>query len=72
MQIGLIGLGVMGRDLSLNMADHGFSVAGYDKDPGKVKALNQESETQTIVNDALAAAPQRSGLASNTNLEEKP
>jgi phosphoglucomutase len=29
-------------------------------------------EAQTIVSDALAAAPPRSGLASNTNLEEKP
>ena len=29
-------------------------------------------EAQTIVNDALAAAPQRSGLASNTNVKEKP
>jgi phosphoglucomutase len=28
-------------------------------------------EAQTIVNDALAAAPQRSGLVSNTNLEKK-
>jgi phosphoglucomutase len=28
-------------------------------------------EAQTIVNNALAAVPQRSGLASNTNLEEK-
>jgi phosphoglucomutase len=28
-------------------------------------------ESQTIVNAALAAAPQRLGLASNTNLEEK-
>ena len=28
-------------------------------------------EAQTIVNDALAAAPQQSGLANNTNLEEK-
>ena len=28
-------------------------------------------EAQTIVNDALAAAPQWSGLASNTNLEKK-
>jgi 6-phosphogluconate dehydrogenase len=55
MQIGMIGLGVMGRNLSLNMADHGFSVAGYDKDPGKVEALNQESEAQTIVNGALEA-----------------
>ena len=55
MQIGMIGLGVMGRNLSLNMADHGFSVAGYGKDPGKVEALNQESEAQTIVNGALEA-----------------
>ena len=30
-------LGVMGRDLSMNMADHGFSVAGYDKDQAKLK-----------------------------------
>ena len=28
-------------------------------------------EAQTIVNEAMAAAPQRSGLADNTNLEEK-
>jgi phosphoglycerate dehydrogenase-like enzyme len=26
--IGLVGLGVMGRNLALNIADHGFSVAG--------------------------------------------
>ena len=31
--IGMVGLGVMGRNLVLNMADHGFFVAGYDKDP---------------------------------------
>ena len=29
-------------------------------------------EAQIIVNDALAAAPQRSAPASNTNLKEKP
>ena len=29
-QIGMIGLGVMGRNLALNMADHGFSVAVLD------------------------------------------
>ena len=45
----------MGRNLSRNMADHGFLVAGYDKDPGKVEALNQEPEAQTIVNGALEA-----------------
>ena len=28
----MVGLDVMGRNLVLNMADYGFSVAGYDKD----------------------------------------
>jgi hypothetical protein len=28
-EIGMVGLGVMGRNLALNMADHGFSVAGF-------------------------------------------
>jgi 6-phosphogluconate dehydrogenase len=39
----MIGLGVVGRNLVLNMADHGFSVAGYDKDPNQVRALQKES-----------------------------
>ncbi|MBB5397212.1 NADP-dependent phosphogluconate dehydrogenase [Mucilaginibacter sp. AK015] len=39
---GMIGLGVMGRSLLLNMADHGFAVAGHDKDAGKVDSLNTE------------------------------
>ena len=30
------------------MADHGFSVAGYDKDQAKVEALRQESEDRDI------------------------
>ncbi len=38
----MVGLGVMGRNLLLNMADHGFAVAGYDKDPAKVETLGQE------------------------------
>ena len=29
--IAMIGLGTMGRNLALNMADHGFSVAGFDR-----------------------------------------
>ena len=40
---GMIGLGVMGRSLLLNMADHGFAVAGHDKDAGKVQSLNDEA-----------------------------
>jgi len=42
--IGMVGLGVMGRNLVLNMADHGHSVAGYDKDAAKVAALRHEAE----------------------------
>ena len=47
-EIGMIGLGVMGRNLVLNMADHGFSVAGYDKDLAKVAALRKEAEERNI------------------------
>jgi 6-phosphogluconate dehydrogenase len=47
-EIGMIGLGVMGRNLLLNLGDHGFSVAGYDKDGGKVAALRQESKGRNI------------------------
>jgi len=47
-EIGMVGLGVMGRNLLLNMADHGHSVAGYDKDTAKVAALRQEAETRDI------------------------
>src|SRR5512140_2781170 len=48
LEIGMVGLGVMGRNLWLNMADHGHSVAGYDKDAAKVAALRQEAENRDI------------------------
>jgi 6-phosphogluconate dehydrogenase len=44
----MIGLGVMGRNMLLNMADHGFPVAGYDKDPAKVEALQKESAGMNV------------------------
>jgi 6-phosphogluconate dehydrogenase len=47
-ELGMIGLGVMGRNLLLNMADHGFKVAGLDKDESKVDALKQEGEAHEI------------------------
>ena len=47
-EIGLAGLGVMGRNLLLNMADHGFSVAGYDMDLAKVEAPRQESKQREV------------------------
>ena len=48
-EIGMVGLGVMGRNLLLNMADHGFSVAGYDNDPTKVEALRKEAEKEISI-----------------------
>lgn len=47
-QFGMIGLGVMGRNLVLNMADHGFSVIGYDKDRSMVARLNDEAQERQV------------------------
>jgi 6-phosphogluconate dehydrogenase len=47
-QIGMVGLGIMGRNLLLNMADHGFVVAGYDKDKEKVDSLHKEAKQQQV------------------------
>lgn len=45
---GMIGLGVMGRNFLLNVADHQFQVMGYDLDQKKVKALQNEKENEHI------------------------
>jgi 6-phosphogluconate dehydrogenase len=47
-ELGMVGLGVMGRNLVLNMADHGYAMAGYDKDQTKVEALRKESAERNI------------------------
>lgn len=44
---GVIGLGVMGRNLLYNIADNGFSTAGFDLDEEKVKEL-QEGATSNM------------------------
>ncbi len=41
---GMIGLGTMGRNLLLNMTDHGFNVAGYDKNAEQLAMLANESK----------------------------
>ncbi len=40
--IGLVGLGVMGRNFAQNLADRGYAVAGYDRDGDKTQALLSE------------------------------
>src|ERR1041385_1921001 len=46
--IGMVGLGVMGRNLLLNLADHGFRVIGLDTDPAKVDALKKEGARDSV------------------------
>ena len=41
-QFGMVGLGTMGRNFLLNVAQHGFSCAGYDLDSEKRKLLLEE------------------------------
>ncbi len=43
-QFGMIGLGVMGRNFLLNVAEHGFSGAGYDLDAEKRRLLLEDGK----------------------------
>jgi len=45
---GMIGLGTMGRNLLLNMADHGVNGAGFDKDASKGAQLEQEAKQGNV------------------------
>ncbi len=47
-QFGMIGLGTMGRNFLLNVAEHGFSCVGYDLDAEKVDLLNKEGADYTV------------------------
>ncbi|WP_321277385.1 decarboxylating NADP(+)-dependent phosphogluconate dehydrogenase [Thiomicrorhabdus indica] len=55
--IGLIGLAVMGQNLVLNMTDHGFKVAVYNRSPQKTE-------------DFLAAEPENTHLIGTYSIEE--
>ncbi len=46
---GLVGLGVMGRNLLLNMADHGFSVIAFNRSAEKIAALEAAATPGTVV-----------------------
>ena len=49
--VGMVGLGVMGKSLALNMADHGYQLAVYDIDAEKV--------SQCLIQDMSEAGEQR-------------
>jgi 6-phosphogluconate dehydrogenase len=46
---GMIGLGTMGRNLVYNMCDHGYRVAGFDKDASKVDSLGNEADGRKVL-----------------------
>lgn len=41
---GMVGLGTMGRNLLLNMADNGFAVTGYDKSEAMLQLFEKEGK----------------------------
>ena len=45
---GMIGLGTMGRNLLLNMGDHGYAGAGFDKDASKGELLEKEDKNKNL------------------------
>ncbi len=44
----MIGLGTMGRNLLLNMADNGFKVTGYDKDARMLAKLEEDGKAHQL------------------------
>jgi 6-phosphogluconate dehydrogenase len=45
-QFGMVGLGVMGQNLALNMAEHGFPVAGFDAWPEPVDKFEAKAKAE--------------------------
>ncbi len=45
-EIGLIGLGVMGQNLALNIAEHGYPVAVFNRTPARTEAFAASDEAQ--------------------------
>lgn len=59
---GMVGIGVMGSNLLLNMADHGFAVIGYDTKPEKAKDLEEAATPGTKVKGTVALKEMMDGL----------
>lgn len=64
-------------NLVLNMADQGFSMAGYDKDPNQVEPLRKESAGRNIcgtedINDFVVPGPWELGRSRNGSVSYPP
>jgi 6-phosphogluconate dehydrogenase len=56
MDIGLVGLGVMGENLALNLERNGFSVSGFDLNAERRKSFSQR--TQGLRAQAVSSLPE--------------
>lgn len=45
---GMVGLGTMGRNLLLNMADNGFAVTGYDKSEKMIQLFEEDGKSHNL------------------------
>jgi 6-phosphogluconate dehydrogenase len=59
---GMVGLGTMGRNLLLNIADHGFAAIGFDKDASKGALLESSASTGATVKGVSHLTEMVSGL----------
>lgn len=65
--IGFIGLGVMGNNLTMNLADHGYRVACFDLDQQKVESILAKDASER----EEGTAPRVEGCSSYTELLSK-
>jgi len=71
--VGVIGLGVMGKNLALNIADNRYRVAAFDIDTDKVVALvhqEQRERAAQLGSKASDSAPRIRGCNSTTDVIE--
>jgi 6-phosphogluconate dehydrogenase (decarboxylating) len=54
---GMVGLGTMGRNFLLNVAEHGFPCVGYDIDPAMRELLRAECERAADIGGRIACRP---------------
>src|SRR5690348_18463013 len=52
---GMVGIGVMGSNFLLNMADNGYKVIGFDLNAEKAKHLEEQASPGTIVKGVTTA-----------------
>ena len=59
---GMIGIGVMGSNLLLNIADHGFSVIGFDLKQERADKLEAAAKPGTIVKGTTSISEMAASL----------